>query len=297
MTDKSLEEYQSSAEYFTHNNHRIAFWSNGQTHKPSILLLHGFPSASWDWHRQWQVLTKDFHLLAFDFLGFGLSDKPQAKPYSLIEQADIAEALLLREKVQACHIIAHDYGVSIAQDLLHRYERTSLNCDLLSIQFLNGGLFAEAHRPITTQKLLASKYGPWIAKLMRQGSLKRGLSKVFSTQRPPTEEEIDILWRLLNHNEGRKVIPKLLSYIDERSEYRDEWVSKMQRTKVPLHFINGIHDPISGLHMVELFEQLVPHGQVTKLDVGHYPQLEAPEQVNQALLDHLYQHQSAKHVA
>jgi pimeloyl-ACP methyl ester carboxylesterase len=43
---------------------------------PPLVLLHGFPSSSYDWR---PVLTeeRDRAVLAFDFLGFGLSDKPR----------------------------------------------------------------------------------------------------------------------------------------------------------------------------------------------------------------------------
>jgi pimeloyl-ACP methyl ester carboxylesterase len=57
---------------------------------------------------------------------------------------------------------------------------------------------------------------------------------------------------------------------------------------MPLRFINGLLDPISGAHMVARYRELVPHPDVVELpDAGHYPQLEAPGAVLAAILTHL----------
>ncbi|MFB1037507.1 MAG: alpha/beta hydrolase, partial [Sinobacterium sp.] len=56
-------------------------------------------------------------------------------------------------------------------------------------------------------------------------------------------------------------------------------VQSMISTVVPLYFINGVHDPISGQHMLDHYIEIIPNARTTALDVGHYPQLEAPQEV------------------
>jgi pimeloyl-ACP methyl ester carboxylesterase len=53
----------------------------------------------------------------------------------------------------------------------------------------------------------------------------------------------------------------------------------MITTTVPLYFINGTQDPISGQHMLDYYIDIIPNPRTTALDVGHYPQLEAPDEV------------------
>ena len=54
---------------------------------------------------------------------------------------------------------------------------------------------------------------------------------------------------------------------------------------MPLRFVNGPEDPVSGRHMAERYRELVPNPDVVLLDgIGHYPQLEAPEHVLEAFL-------------
>ena len=63
--------------------------------------------------------------IAADFLGFGFSDKPRNYPYSILDQADLLEALLREKGITHVHIISHDYGDTVAQELLARFqERT-----------------------------------------------------------------------------------------------------------------------------------------------------------------------------
>ncbi|KAL3701205.1 hypothetical protein R1sor_019227 [Riccia sorocarpa] len=51
----------------------------GDRTKPTILLIHGFPSQSYSYRKVIPLLSSDYHVVAFDWLGFGFSDKPQPK--------------------------------------------------------------------------------------------------------------------------------------------------------------------------------------------------------------------------
>jgi len=62
--------------------------------------------------------------------------------------------------------------------------------------------------------------------------------------------------------------------------HRERWVGALQREGVPLRFINGTVDPLSGARMVERYRQLVPNPDTVQLQgIGHYPHTEAPVQV------------------
>lgn len=283
MTQLSFDKYQKYADFSELCGYRIAHWQSTsftQDHQqPCILFIHGFPSASWDWQFQWKHLAANYRLLTLDMLGFGLSAKPKNHQYSLLEQADVIEALLNQKGVKNYHILAHDYGNSVAQELLSRQSEKTDSDNILSICWLNGGLFASHHRPLFTQKLLKSPIGGLVSYYMNKSSLSKGLHKIFGSNSPPKNKEIDTLWQLIEHNDGRRVLPKLLSYIDERKQHGKRWTQSMISTHVPLYFINGVQDPISGQHMLDHYIDIIPHPRTTRLEVGHYPQLEAPEAV------------------
>ena len=282
----TLAQYQSSASYAQIGEYQIAYWTAQDKEAvandaPWILLIHGFPSAAWDWHYQWQILRQQYRLVCLDLLGLGLSDKPHKHDYSLLEQADIIEKLMAYLDIGQCHILAHDYGDSVAQELLARQHEKRMGLNVKSLCYLNGGLFADHHRPLLTQKLLKSPLGPLVAKCMSLRSLHNSFAKIFGPRSQPEAAHVAILYELLEWKQGKRVLPSLLGYIDERKVHGARWITAMQRTPVAQCFVNGIHDPISGQHMLRQFEKLLPSAQTHGLDVGHYPQLEAPQQVTE----------------
>lgn len=255
---------------------------NSSTEKPCVLLLHGYPTSSWDWETIWFYLEQDFRLVALDFLGFGFSDKPYPYQYRIHEQADIVEALVRKLGLQRFHVISHDYGDTVAQELLARQNELE-SPQWLSLCLLNGGLFPEAHRPRPVQKLLASPLGPLLIRHMGKSVLYKNMRHIFGPDTPPEEQLIEGFWELINYNNGRRALHKLIDYMRQRRKYRERWVNAF-RSQVPIGLINGAVDPISGAHMVARYKEVVgsPLMIISLENIGHYPQCEAPEQVNTA---------------
>ncbi|EJM65305.1 alpha/beta fold hydrolase [Pseudomonas sp. GM55] len=262
---------------FVFRGQSIRYWTAGQGEP--LLLIHGFPSASWDWHYLWQPLTQHFRVIACDMLGFGDSAKPANHEYSLLEQADLQQALLEHLNVeQPVHLFAHDYGDSVAQELLARHYESRV--ELASCVFLNGGLFPETHRPVLMQKLLLSPLGWMIGRAFSRDGLVRSFRQIFGPQTRPSESQMDDFWSLVESHRGPRIMHKLIAYIPERRVWRNRWVSAMQRGEVPLRVIDGGVDPVSGVHMVERYRELIPEADTVVLpDIGHYPQIEAPGEV------------------
>lgn len=269
--------WRKRGQTFVFRGHTVRYWTAGQGEP--LLLIHGFPTASWDWHYLWQPLAQRFRVIACDMLGFGDSAKPVSHEYSLLEQADLQQALLEHLKVEpSVHVLAHDYGDSVAQELLARHYEARIH--IASCVFLNGGLFPETHRPILMQKLLLSPLGWMIGRAFSRDGLVKSFRQIFGPQSRPSESEMDDFWSLVESNHGPRIMHKLIAYIPERRAQRDRWVSAMQRDEVPLRVIDGEVDPISGGHMVARYRELIPNPDTVLLPgIGHYPQTEAPGQV------------------
>ena len=72
----------------------------------------------------------------------------------------------------------------------------------------------------------------------------------------------------------------LLQYIPERKQHHARWESALERTNVPLRFIWGMADPVSGAPVAAQIRATLPAARVKTLDdVGHYPHVEVPDQV------------------
>ena len=286
----ALEQWREQGQALDFRGHAIRYWIAGDAGAEPLLLIHGFPTASWDWHRLWAPLAARYRLIACDMLGFGYSAKPRGHAYSLLEQADLQQALLAHiGERRPLHLLAHDYGDSVAQELIARHQDGQLQ--LASCVFLNGGLFPETHHPVRVQKLLLGPLGPLIGRLFSRRKLAQSFARIFGPQTQASDAELDALRQLVAYNNVPAVMHRLIRYMPERRQQRQRWVTAMQATAVPMRVIDGAFDPISGAHMVARYRELIADADTVLLEgIGHYPQLEAPA----AVLEHYLQFRHAR---
>ena len=273
----NLQHWRETGQYFSFQEQQIFYRVEGEG--LPLLLIHGYPTASWDWVKIWQPLSQKFQCITLDMLGFGFSDKPQ-RPYSIFTQADIVCQLMTHLSCQTAHIVSHDYGDTVAQELLARHNDNTLPFAIQTLHLLNGGIFPETHRPLAIQKLLMSPIGGLLVKCFNKRSLAKNLQKIWGPNSQLKCAEIDEFWQLIAHNQGLTVMHRLIHYMSERIKNRERWVGALRQTQVPLRLTNGVFDPISGEHLVQRFCQLINHADVIRLEgIGHYPQVEAADQV------------------
>lgn len=283
-----LEDWKRAGKTFDFEGHRIFYREEGQG--DALLLVHGYPTASWDWYRIWPELTRRYRVIAPDMLGFGFSAKPLRHDYSLLEQATLHERLLQALGVTRAHLLAHDYGVSVASELLARHEDRQQEhregLELRSVCLLNGGLFPETHRPRLIQKLLASPLGSLLSRLVSERAFHRSFAAIFGPRTQPTPQELHEYWELVASDHGTWISHRLLRYMAERRTHRERWVGALVKTRVPRRLINGPEDPVSGAHMAARYRELIPEPDVVSLPgIGHYPQVEDPQGVLKAFFE------------
>jgi pimeloyl-ACP methyl ester carboxylesterase len=251
---------------------------------PAMTLLHGFPSSSHDWAKVAPELAASHTLLAPDFLGFGASEKPVDHDYSLHEQADLVEALWAAEGVRETALVAHDYGVSVAQELLARAGDGALDVELTRADFMNGGLYPELHRPQPLQTaLLDPEQGPAISELVTEELFIAGLGPTFAPGYDAAADSADI-WASTSNGGGERIGHLLIRYISDRERHGGRWTTALETTAVPLGFAWGMLDPVSGAHMAERIRERLPDAPFMAMDdVGHWPPLEAPGRIAAAL--------------
>lgn len=275
MESDALQRWQDAGCWFRYGEHAI--FSRLEGEGEALLLLHGFPSASWDWHRVWPALASRYRVLATDMLGFGFSDKPVDYPYSIVDQADMQQGWLAEMGIERVHIWAHDYGASVAQELLARDQEGELPFSIASVCFMNAALFPETHRPIALQKLLLGPLGSLVSRALTRRVFEYNLCKIFGRHTQPTLRDLEDFWQLLIHNNGRGIIHRLIHYMEERRIHRHRWVEALQNAPQPVRLIWGGADPVSGPPMLERYRDLVERPDTVMLErIGHYPHFEDP---------------------
>jgi pimeloyl-ACP methyl ester carboxylesterase len=264
---------------------------------PPLLMIHGYPFNSWDWAPMWPTLTKRFTVVAPDMVGMGFSDKPVRYDYTVGDHADMHEALLDHLGIDECHIVAHDLGVSVGQEMLTRHDNGQQSYGRLgirSITWLNGGMFYEAYRPRPIQTLMSQTPLGEVASrgrrlLLSRRVFERAIDEMFGPNTKPTPRMHELFSQILEFNDGKRVSHKVGRFLNDRYEHRNRWVRAMRSTKVPMRFIDGPADPNSGRHMAQRYLELIDDADVVMLDddIGHWPQIEAPEAVLTHLLEHV----------
>jgi pimeloyl-ACP methyl ester carboxylesterase len=252
---------------------------------PLLLFLHGFPSSSYDWRPLLELETEHM-ALAPDFLGFGLSEKPRDHDYTLHWQADLAEELIRRRGAGASQVflVAHDMGTSVATELMARDLEGALEMEISGALLLNGSMVQDAASPTLGQRLLRSAVGPLFSRLSSERFFRQQFGSIFSPQHPLTAEEAEDQWALICAGGGRTLGHKTIRYMEERFRHAERWHGALRRWPKPLSLAWGMLDPVATERVLEAVLELRPEASLARFeDLGHYPQIEDPARVNEAL--------------
>lgn len=276
---QSIESWERAGSRFAWRGHKVFYRDEGQGEP--LLLIHGVPTASWAWHRIWPLLLARHRLVAPDLLGFGLSDKPRALVADIAAQAQMCQALLGRLGVSRYRVLAGDLGATVAQELLARAGYPAVD----SLCLTNGGIFPEAHRASLGQRVTGSRLGRPLARLVWRGAFARSLRRMSGRRTRLDRQTVDALWSLLTRNGGREILPAMMGYHAARRRHRERWVGVLERARIPCRFVCGMADPVAGRRMAEAWRARVPGRDVVELDgIGHWPELEAPQELSEAVL-------------
>lgn len=125
------------------NGLNIFYREAGDVNKPTILLLHGYPTSSHMFRNLITDLSVQYHVLAPDYPGFGRSDQPLMKDfeYTFNNMASIVEGFLKELNVEKYSIYLMDYGAPIGFRIAAKYPQ---KVDALIIQ--NGNAYDEGLR-------------------------------------------------------------------------------------------------------------------------------------------------------
>lgn len=282
----ALQRWHERGTYFLWRGHRVFVASDGVG--PPLVLIHGYPTSSYDWHRIWKGLARHNSLIALDLLGLGFSDKPRNWHYDIASHADLLEDLLVHRGCPRVRLLVHDLGVSVAQELLARQLENRHRISIEAVVMLNGGLCPDAYRPRPIQRLLASPLGGWIGPHIPRAAFDRSIQSLFAPGAPAEPQLLDDFWALATHNEGLLVAHAVGRFWQDRLRLKDRLMAPLLHGGVAVRLINGAADPNSGWHMAERYRALVPDADVVRLArVGHWPHIEQPAATTDAILQFL----------
>ena len=248
------------------------------SHRTAVCILHGFPTSSHDCARFVDLVSPSRRIVTLDYLGFGLSDKPVEYGYSIFDHADAVAAVMREAKIERAHVFAHNLGTSVATELCARHERRLLPFDIASLTLMNGSVHVEMADLTFGQLALRSPLGPLFARLNTAKSFKIQMSRIFG--RPVSARDLDDMWSLLSRADGTSRLPQIIRYIEERTRFRRRWIGALERLDRPAHVAWGRLDPVAVIAIARQLAGEIPKCELSIWDdLGHYPQVEAPDVV------------------
>jgi pimeloyl-ACP methyl ester carboxylesterase len=279
----SVREWHRRGENETFRGRRIHAFEREGTGTP-LVLLHGFPSSSYDW-RGLLAATGQRAALAFDFLGFGLSEKPRDHTYTLGWQADLTEALVDRHLPgRPVFLVAHDMGTSVATELLARDLEGNLGIELTGVLLFNGSIVIERASLTRSQRLLRGPLGPLAARLANERVFRHEFAALFSPTHPLSQGEAADQWSLLAHDGGHRLGHRLIHYLDERVRFAERWHGAVRDWSGRVSFAWGLHDPVATVAVLDALLELRPQAPTDRFaELGHYPQIEDPPAIARSL--------------
>jgi epoxide hydrolase 4 len=260
---------------------------------PLVVLLHGFPEFWYAWRHQLPALADaGYRVVAPDLPGYNTSDKPPRvrdyRPRLLVQE--VAD-LILALGADSATVAGHDWGGVLAWLLAmqhpERVERLVVLNAPHPIRFLKG---LRSPRQLRRSWYILAFQLPWLPERLLAARDFRALRRALGRQpnRPGafTAQDID---RYVAAAAQPGALRAAINYY--RAAVRANLVAQVQtlrRVDIPTLIIWGDQDRYLGRALAEPDRGWVPDVRVERIaEASHWVQADAPERVNQLMVDFL----------
>jgi pimeloyl-ACP methyl ester carboxylesterase len=242
-----------------------------------LLVLHGFPTSSYDFAAVVDDLRRTRRVVLVDFLGYGLSAKPD-QAYTIDVQADVVVACTDALGIHRLALLSHDMGDSVGGELLARQSEGAWPVEVTRRVVTNGSIYLElAHLTAGQEFLLALPDERLVDGALDGATVRAGVAATFSASSSVPDAELTAQQALIEREEGQRLLPRLIRYIEDRRRDESRYTGAIEHHPSPLHVVWGVDDPVADVAMTERLRAARPDATVELLDgVGHYPMVEAP---------------------
>lgn len=244
----------------------------------AVLFLHGFPTNAVLWTRCLNpVAEAGFHVIAPDLLGYGRSDHPSDRPLDLREQADLLAHLLTELGVASAHVVGHDLGGGVAQNLAVAHPEK-----VLSLVLVDPASFDSWPSPDFREIARALGGSAGADPETAQSLLHRLLPQGGSGSWEMPEEVLARFLEPWSDTHGAAALQRAAAALDNAQTAGLAMRIAEQRT--PTSLVWGRLDPWQPVSYAQKWENAYPTADVQVLDAGHWVPLQAPDDLVAHLL-------------
>jgi haloalkane dehalogenase len=257
--------------------------------EPTIVLMHGFPDNLHLYDRLFPYLSPPRRVVAFDFLGWGASDKPLDYPYTAANQVGDLDAVIAQLNLQHVILVAHDASGPPAIDwALDHGDRVAglvlLNtyyCAMPSLRppeaiwLFSTPLVRNVARPVSQM------FGQWVFRRMYQWQVGRFFRDAEVRDRflPQLYRQFEIAPSASHAFFGLNE--------DLRPAIRSgtKRIPRLEAFKRPVRIIFGDADPYLNTRVAKRFHELFPQSDLFLVPgARHFVQMDEPARVAELIL-------------
>jgi pimeloyl-ACP methyl ester carboxylesterase len=260
----------------------------GNPDDPAVLMIHGYPTSSYDFVDLVRELSEDHYVCAVDTPGYGLSDKPKdSYRFSIFDDARLVDEYIRKvARLDEFVLLTHDKGDSVGLALLQIYQAYDVKPYEITHHFVtNGNIYLPLAQLTLAQKALLNPIlGPLLSSLVGGDMLASGLARqVFAKQL--SQSEIDALASIFDYQDGMTVQHDIIKYLNERADNEVAWLEALARSDVPATIIWGELDAVAPLAVPDyvwanyLQDRDAPAAYWRIPCADHYLQVDEPQMV------------------
>jgi pimeloyl-ACP methyl ester carboxylesterase len=249
---------------------------------PPVVLIHGMLNSSSHWRSVALNLAKDHTVIAPDLIGHGDSAAPRGD-YSLGAHASSIRDLLAAIGIDRASIVGHSLGGGVAMQFFYQFPQRTDRLILVS----SGGLGHEVSPMLRTAAL------PGVSALLSM-TIHPGLTgALMNGGRRLREREIRLgvymqaLARALRPLENSEARQAFLQTLRAVIDVHGQRVSATDRLylleRTPTMIVWGERDHTIPLAHGRAAHEAIPHSHFKTLSAAHFPHLEDPEGLSDAL--------------
>lgn len=294
--DKHIKTFKAKNRFSTHHikrgKHTLAAREFGKSYKgkaPTILLMHGFPDSQHLYDELIPYLSKKRHVISFDYLGWGDSDKPENHLYNTKSLITDMQAVIDYFKLNNIVIVTHDASGPPGINWALTHENKVNTLVLLNTYYY----------PMKTL------VPPEAIALFSTPSLKRTVTISVAKHNDSIWQSgmIDQVNKFISDPQKRVEYTKIFAYqalgirkaffglndllTEETAARKDTAVHKLGQFKKPVEIIFGADDPYLNSGVAKEFYTLFPNASLHLIkNASHYVQIDKPKEVAEIILQH-----------
>lgn len=251
----------------------------GRTDLLPVILLHGLVSQSYSWRNIMPALAQQgTRAIAPDWIGYGLSSKPEKRDFAYTPDAYIQalEDLIKALEIEKFSLVVQGFLGTVGLQYALRHPQQVAN-----ISILNAPISKTAKLPWKIQQMGL----PLAGEMMTQDPLLVDRTLEGGSCYRIEDKDLDIYRKpfLKTSAAGRGLLATIRNL--QLANVTEEIQSGFKEWKQPILLQWGVIDPWLSVDMAESFAKSIPDGELIKLNnVGHYPQEHYHETILQDLL-------------